>query len=61
MTCLFKISLKSECLHGFEKFKCVSLSTDQCRKNAVLNIKSDSEIPDLLQKTKKCQNQGHWL
>ena len=55
------MSLKSECLHGFSKFKCVSLSTDQCGKNAVLNIKFGWEIPELLQKTKMGQNQGDWL
>ena len=55
------MSLKSEYLHGFSKFKCVTLSTDQCRKNAVLNIKFGWEIPELLQKTNKCQNQDHWL
>ena len=31
VTCLRKMSVKSECLHGLSKFKCVSLSTDQCR------------------------------
>ena len=54
-------SLKSGCLHGFSKFMCVSLSTDQCGKNALLDIKFGWEIPELLQKTKKFQNQGPWL
>ena len=46
---------------GFSKFKCVTLSTDQCGKNAVLNIKFGWDIPELLQKTKMGQNQVHWL
>ena len=29
------------------------------KKNAILNIKFGSEIPELLQKTKMGQNQGH--
>ena len=55
------MSLKSECLHGFSKFKWVSLSTAQYGKNAVLNFIFGSEIPELLQKTKIGKNQGHWL
>ena len=38
------MSLKSECLHGFSKFNCVSLSRAQNGKNAVLNLKFGSEI-----------------
>ena len=38
LTCLCKIFLKSKCLHGFSKFKCVSLSTDQCGKNAIIRF-----------------------
>ena len=53
------MSLNSEYLHGFSKFKWVSLSTDQCGKNAVLNIKFGLELPQLLRKTKKFQNQVH--